>query len=91
MHANGFATGTGANQRGAGISNVVVNSPQSNGVTVTSDDAAIFGETTAIQNTASIQSGFTRQLQVTAFGSGGITLTWSSAVNAHHGNLLVIG
>lgn len=90
-HANGFAIGTGTNQRSAGFSNNVANSPQSNGVTATTDGQAIFGQNTSIQNTATQSAAWARELQVTAFGAGGITLTWSSAVNAHSGNLLVIG
>ena len=90
--SNGFATGTSTNARGNGFSFTQgPGSPQLPGATGTADGAAIGGGSTATQNTTQTNTSFSRQLTVTAFSSAGITLTWSLAVNAHSGSLLVIG
>lgn len=90
-HACGFAIGTGASARSAGFAYAQGSgSPQDPGGTGGFDDAAIGGLAPATQN-ASQQFNYLRRLQVTAFSAAGIDLTWNIAVNAHHGNLLVIG
>jgi len=87
----GFATGTGGNQRGAaGGYAQGSGSPQDPGGAGSFSNTAIAGFGTAIQNSAQF-TGFSRTLTVTAFSSAGITLTWNLAVNAHNGNLLVVG
>lgn len=89
QHIVGFAIGTGASAIAAGLAvDVASGSQVSSGE---GDDDAIGG--------ASVASGafltvFGKDLDVTAFGSGGITLTWSlalSATAAHAGKLLVVG
>ena len=89
--AAGFATGTLGNARSAGFAYTEgPGAPQQPGGSGGVSDAGIGGFNQAIQNSVS-QGSFGRILSVTAFSAAGIDLTWNLAVNAHHGNLLVIG
>jgi len=89
--ANGMAIGTAGNARANGFGfNEGPGAPQLPGGTVGIDSSAIGGRSQAIQNTFQFTS-FAAALDVSAFGAGGIDLTWSIAVNAHSGNLLVLG
>jgi hypothetical protein len=88
---SGFATGTSTSARASAFCYTQgVGSPQDPGGAGGYDGAAIGGFARAFQNSASL-TGFDRPLTVTAFGAGGISLTWTTAVNEHHGNLLVMG
>lgn len=75
--STGFATGTGSLARGACASTTNLTA---------GDDDAIAGI-----STSSWASTFNRDLDVTAFSSSGIELTWSGTINNHAGKLLVIG
>lgn len=90
--AQGFAIGTAGNARANGFSfNVGPGAPQLPGATSAADQNAIGGEASAVQNAAQFTGGFSADLDVTAFSAAGIDLTWSTPVNNHIGNLLVVG
>lgn len=89
-HSTGFATGTGALAK-----TTVMGVLASLGVAVdaggaASDSSAIGGDTT-MSATVDFLTALAISLDVTTFGAGGITLTWTAAVDAHEGKLIVVG
>lgn len=90
--ATGFATGTAGNARANCFGfNQGSGSPIDPGGTAATELSGIGGHAQTIQGTPTYSTGFSRVLDVTAFSSAGITLTWSLAVTSHQGSLLVVG
>lgn len=89
VHSTGFAIGTGGNARTAVMG---VGSSTSLEVDVggaATDSSAIAGDP-AMTGTVEFDIMGT-VLDVTSFAAAGITLTWSAAVGAHEGKLIVLG
>lgn len=88
--AVGFARGTGALAKSAAIGVQDQGSSEVDCAGAGGDTSAIGGDVTQSQDPTLI-TAFLNSLNVTAFGSGGITLTWEAAVLDHVGKLMVVG
>lgn len=88
-HTVGMSTGTGTLARATGVSQNVTG----NGMGLANDDDAIGGLVLGGGAGPAQATAFATDLDVTAFGAGGITLTWSAALVGalHRGYLLVLG
>lgn len=90
VHSTGIAIGTGSSSKTAALG---VGS--STGVSVDIGGAASSTSGIAVDTTMSTsidwEGGNGIELDVTAFGAGGITLTWGGSVAKHEGKLIVVG
>jgi hypothetical protein len=91
-HAVGFVIGPGGSARAAGVFLRSISGTDVTGALASGDDDAIGGLDNTFGNSGPFfDTSFPIDLDVTAFGPGGIDLTWSAAVTDHAGKLIVVG
>lgn len=90
-HSVGLIIGTGGNARSAGMSNLSGLSFLQGSAVVGDDSSAGGTIAPAGSGNVEIDTAWDTSLDVTAFSSLGIDLTWSAPVFGHRGQLLIVG